>query len=381
MDGRIARTAVASHLLLALLLACGPAPSAPAAPPPQPPSAAAAPTGVGQPTVAGQPALATAPLVNLSAGTVAIASWGGFFVGAHRGYFQEVGLNVELVNLGNANEGLGPLAQGQLQVGTCPVSVACYNVLQRGGAVKLVAGTSAAGKTEKSTGNNALVVRKEIWESGAIREPRDLVGRPVYVQGGLGGAPNMLIARWLLRHDIDPRGVDWTSMPAPDLYVAMQNGAADAGFSSEPLLSAGVARGTHAILATGEEMYPEVQMSTLAYWPGIDELGPQVGERFMVAFLRATRAYLNAFEYDVDREEIIEVLTKETAIKDPAIYRQMRYPWLDPNGALNRASIEADNKLWRDLGLIPTVADISQVFDDRYRQFALQYLGEYRPPR
>jgi NitT/TauT family transport system substrate-binding protein len=373
---------------LMLALGCGPAAPAPSPPPAAPTQpAAAAPTGGGpvgaaaQPAAAGKPALATAPLVNLSAGTVAIASWGGFFVGAHRGYFQEVGLNVDLVNLSNANEGLGPLAQGQLQVGTCPISVACFNVLQRGATVKLVAGISTAGKTEKSTGNNALVVRKEVWDAGTIRGPRDLVGRPVMVQGGPGGAPNLVIARWLLRNGVDPRGVDWTSMPAPDLYLAMQNGAADVGFSSEPLLSAGVARGTHVILASNEEMHPDVQMSTLAYWPGIDELGPQVGERFLVAFLRATRAYLNAFEYGVDQDEIIDILTKETAIKDPAVYRQMHYPWLDPNGALNHASFEADNELWRDLGLMPTAADLSPVFDDKYREFAVQYLGEYQPPR
>jgi NitT/TauT family transport system substrate-binding protein len=390
MNGESGRAAVICALLLSGVLACGSpgrsAPAAPAAPPPPAGAAPAAPAAPapsagGQPVAAGKPDLATAPLVHLSAGTVAIASWGGFFVGAHRGYFQEVGLDVDLVNLSNANEGLGPLAQGQLHVGTCPVSVACFNLLQRGAPVKLVAGVTTAGKTEKSTGNSALVVRKEVWDAGVIRGPRDLVWRSVYVQGGPGGAPNLVIARWLLRNGLDPRGVDWTSMPSPDLYLAMQNGAVDVGFLSEPLLSGALKRDFATILASNEEMYPEVQMSTLAYWPGIDDLGPQVGERFMVAYLRATRAYVNAFEYGVDEDAIIDILGQETAIKDPAVYRQMHYPWLDPNGALNRASFEADNELWHDLGLMPNAADLSQVFDDKYRQFAVRYLGEYQPPR
>jgi hypothetical protein len=40
----------------------------------------------------------------------------------------------------------------------------------------------------------------------------------------------------------------------------------------------------------------------------------------------------------------------------------------------------ADAELLRDLGLMPAV-DLGPMFDDRYRQFAVQYLGEYRPPQ
>jgi NitT/TauT family transport system substrate-binding protein len=314
-------------------------------------------------------------------GTVGINAWAPFFIAAHLGYFTEVGLNVDIVPLSQANEGLAPLSQGQLHVATCPTSAACYNALLRGAAVKLVAGVGGAGQTEKSTGSGALVVRKQVADAGAIREARDLLGRPVYVQGGPGGAPNLLITRWLLRHDVDPARVDWTSMPSTDLYVAMQNGAADIGYSSEPLLSAGLARGVHAILATAEELYPDYQISSLAYWTGIDGMGPMVGERFMVAYLRAARTYLNAFEYGIDQDQVIDVLTKETAIKDPTVYRQMKYSWIDPNGTMRRATLEADSELWHEQGLLPAAVDLGQVFDDRYRQFALQYLGEYQPPR
>jgi len=33
------------------------------------------------------------------------------------------------------------------------------------------------------------------------------------------------------------------------------------------------------------------------------------------------------------------------------------------------------------LGLYANPIDLSQAFNDSYRQFAVQYLGEYRPPR
>ena len=48
---------------------------------------------------------------------------------------------------------------------------------------------------------------------------------------------------------------------------------------------------------------------------------------------------------------------------------------------VNRASLESDIALLRDLGIGETPIEIGGSFEDRYRQFAVQYLGEYRPPR
>ena len=37
--------------------------------------------------------------------------------------------------------------------------------------------------------------------------------------------------------------------------------------------------------------------------------------------------------------------------------------------------------MFRELGVLNTAIDLSGAIDDRYRQFAVRYLGEYRPPR
>jgi NitT/TauT family transport system substrate-binding protein len=128
-------------------------------------------------------------------------------------------------------------------------------------------------------------------------------------------------------------------------------------------------------------MHPTTARLYTVYSSSIDRLGPQVGERFMVAYLRAARDYINAFEYGVDEEAIIDMLTKETPVKDAATYRQIQYSWVDPNGVVSRATLEADAQLFLDLGLLATPVDLSTVFADKYRDFAVRYLGEYRPPR
>ncbi len=388
MRQRLSRPRLLAMLgsLLALgVLACAPAtsavPSAASAPAP-PATGSSAPTSGAQPasTAAAARDLPTTPVVDLKVGVLPIAAFGPFYIAQERGYFRELGLNVELVSGMTVNEHIAPLAQGQLHVAACASNVPCFNALNRQTDTQIVASLQSAGQTEKSTGNVALVVRKDLWDDGTIRGPQDLVGRTLYLQAGEGSAVHVEVATWLKRNGIDPRSVQVTNMFFPDVYAAMQNRGIEVGTSSEPLISMGLARGVHELLATMEEMHPTTQVLYLMYWSGIERLGPRVGERFMVAYLRAARDYINALEYGIDQEPIIDILVRETPLKDPVLYRQIRYAWIDPDGRVNRQSMEADAELMRELGLLGPV-DLSGMFVDKYREFAVQYLGPYRPPR
>jgi NitT/TauT family transport system substrate-binding protein len=376
----------AALVALWLLVACAPATS-----PPRPtavPTAASSPAAVSpnRPAPAAtsapsQPELPTAPAVALKVGTVPFATNAPFFIAQARGYFAEVGLDVEFASFNSVTQQVPALAQGQLHVGSCASNAACFNALQRGTDLRIVADLTSAGKTERSTGNTALVVRKDLWDSGTIREPRNLVDRTVYLVPGPGGGDQPTVALWLQRNGVDPASVDWAGMPFPEQLAAMENQAIEAGIQTEPLLTVGLARGAHQILATQEQMDPTAQLLYLTYWAGIERMGAMVGERFMVAYLRGARDYINAFEYGVDQDAIIGILTTETLLKDPATYRQIKYSWVDPDGVVGLASLEARANVFRELGVLTTAIDLSGAIDDRYRQFAVRYLGEYRPPR
>ncbi len=373
-------------VLLALLLMDGCAPAASPSPtalpaPTTPPAALASAPPAAAPTAPSQPELTTAPSVALKVGTVPFATNAPLFIAQARGYFTEVGLDVVFSSFNSVTQQVPALAQGQLQVGSCASNAACFNALQRGTDIRIVADLTSAGKTERSTGNTALAVRKDLWDDGTIRAPRDLVGRTVYLVPGPGGGDQPTVALWLRRNDVDPASVDWAGMGFPEQLAAMENQAIETGIQTEPLPTAGLARGAHQILATQEQMDPTAQLLYLAYWAGIERLGPMIGERFMVAYLRGARDYINAFEYGVDEDAIINVLTAETFLKDPATYRQIKYSWVDPNGVVGQTSLEARAEIFRDLGVITTAPDIGGAIDDRYRQFAVRYLGEYRPPR
>jgi NitT/TauT family transport system substrate-binding protein len=330
---------------------------------------------------ASQQPLPTTPVVNLKVGVLPLSAFGSYYIAQERGYFRDVGLNVEFELGTSVNDLLPSLAQGQLHVGACSSNVFCFNFLNRRTDLQIVADVQSAGRTERSIGSTGLVVRKDLWDDGTIRQPSDLVGRTIYVIVGPGSGSHGQLARWLRRNGIDPQSVDLVGMPFPDQLLAMQNRAIEVSIQTEPLLSAGIARGVHQLMATQEEMHPTTQILFVMFWTGIEQMGPMVGERFMVAYLRAARDYLNAFEYGVDQDAIIDIMTRNTVIQDPAVYRQAKYSYIDPNGVVNRATLESDTEVYRELGIYANPIDLSQAFNDRYRQFAVQYLGEYRPPQ
>jgi NitT/TauT family transport system substrate-binding protein len=318
--------------------------------------------------------------VSLKVGYLPLADWAPLFLAQERGYFEEVGLAVETASFGNYPAQVPLIAQGQLHVAGCASAVICYNAFGRGLDLRIVTDLRSAGQTEKSRGSGALVVRKDLWDNGTIREAHDLIGRTLYTQAGVGSGQQAWAGHWLMRHGVDPAAMDWPQLQFPDLFAAMQNQGAEVGFQSEPFITAGLTRGVHRVLATTDEMEPGLQQAYVMYWTGIDGLEPQAGERFMVAWLRAGRDFINAMEYGTDQEAVIDVLTRETGIKDPEVHRQSKYPWHNPNGEINREALQTDADFFTQLGLMPPT-DISPAFDDRYRQFAVSYLGEYQPPQ
>src|SRR4051794_16507796 len=89
--------------MLLLTFGCAPATSGTAAVTAQPAatSPAAAPAAVAATTAPAGPSIVTTPSVDLKVGVIPQASYAPFFIAQERGYFAEMGLNVEFFPTGN----------------------------------------------------------------------------------------------------------------------------------------------------------------------------------------------------------------------------------------------------------------------------------------
>src|SRR6201999_3154413 len=76
--------------------------------------------------------------------TVKVASAGiasdiGFFIADKKGYFRAEGLDVQLTQMANSPQMIGPLGMGQLDVGAGTVAASLYNAVAQNISIRAVA--------------------------------------------------------------------------------------------------------------------------------------------------------------------------------------------------------------------------------------------------
>ena len=99
----------------------------------------------------------------------------------------------------------------------------------------------------------------------------------------------------------------------------------------------------------------------------------------MVAYVRGLRDYNDAFAKNDPRarEEVIDILAKWSSIKDRAVLEQIRYPYLDPSGAVNVDSLKQFQDVWVAAGLQQRPIDVDAVADMQFVRHAAAELGAY----
>src|SRR3712207_9245177 len=73
-----------------------------------------------------------------------------------------------------------------------------------------------------------------------------------------------------------------------------------------------------------------------------------------------TTLFRSAFEHGRDRAAIVEVLTRHTTVRDPALYDQMIMAKLDADGRVNTASIAEDIEIYRRRGYMQQAVNVDR---------------------
>jgi NitT/TauT family transport system substrate-binding protein len=404
-EGDMSRSAPRLFALLAALLlvgGCAAATGSPLQPsnsggnpdsPPQPPNSggsqsSTAPSGGGPalpapsvvrpeaaaPAAAVLPPLPGAP-VAVQTGVLGILAESGIYIAAARGYFAEEGIAPEFTIIDTGARAIPLLATGQIQTSGGGFSPAYVNAAQRGIAIKMVA---ALGRNEPDGNSGWTVVRKDLTDSGQVRDWPDLRGRTVAVPGR-GSVNDYSLERGLQLGGLSLADVELVEMPFPDMVAALANANIDAAYLTEPIATLAAERGI-ATKWQGTGMHlPGVTPAVLSYAPSFIDEQPEVGRRWMAAYLRGARDYTAAFRQGEGKADVVRILTENTTVKDPALYDRIGMSTIDPDGWINVANI-ADQAAWyADHGLMPAGFDVTTLVDTRFRDAALARLGPYRP--
>jgi len=171
-------------------------------------------------------------------------------------------------------------------------------------------------------------------------------------------------------------------MGFPEMLAALRNKAIDAGVTNEPTVTRTIEQG-FAVRASPKAIYPGQQTAVVLYADEFINKRRAVAQKFMNAYIRALRDYNDALKdghiAGFGADEIIAILTRETRIKDAAVYRAMTAFAANPNGHVNKASLANDYTFFKARGLISGNVGVDQVIDNSFADEAVRRLGAYKP--
>ena len=322
--------------------------------------------------------LRSQPLTPLNVGVSFSTSDVGLFVADKKGYFRREGLDVKFISFDSGARMIAPFASGDLDLGGAGPSAALYNAAARNIDIRIVADK---GSTPKGRPITYLLVRKDHVESGRYKSFIDLKGMKI-ANSAPGASANTILTKLLRRIGLGVGAIDCVYMGFPQQAAALQNKAIDAALPLEPAASAAVNGGAAARIAGDDEIYPGHQIATIFYTGAFIRNKPDAARKFMRAYIAGVRDYSDALTDGKLRgdkgEEIIDMLTQYTQIKDPAAHRAISPVHVDPDGKLGVDSLKEDLSIFDAEGLIEGEVDIDKVIDTSFIDAVVKELGPYR---
>jgi NitT/TauT family transport system substrate-binding protein len=390
MRATVVRQLVALALLLGTGVACSPTAAPPAAPPP--PAAASAPAAAAPAPAAaapssqapavpasepsGLPPQPNRPPARVTIGVLGVASDAVFYLAEEQGYFEHMRIQPVYERFDSGARMVTSLATNQISVGSGSPSVGLYNAIARGVRVKIVS-DRASGADNHSTWQ--MWVRKDLLDSGAIRDYADLRGRRLAV-AARGTTAERMIWRALEAGGLTWADVEIAEMAYPDMVVAMSTGSLDVAISPDLFATVAVNRGVASKWRNGRDLVPNQVASVLMYNAEFAEQQRDVARDFMVALVLATREYNDAFEKKLPDAlaKLQDVTLRRTDLRDLTLFQLSEATYIPPNGSVDRAAIEVEYEWFRQYGGLTESVDLDQVVDRSFSDYAISVLGPYR---
>jgi NitT/TauT family transport system substrate-binding protein len=330
-------------------------------------------------TVSGRRPLA-ADLDEVKVATPLAISDAPIIIAEHKGYCREQGIKTVMTSMQTGAYMVAPLGAGQLDMGAGATSAGLFNSATRGIGIKVVAdkGSNLPGYAYVS-----LLVRKELVDSGKFKTLKDLKGLRVAEPGkgsSTGSTVNQALVSVGLHYD------DVTHVPNmgfPEMLTAMENGAIDAAPVPEPFNTFGREKNI-GVRFSADEFYPRQTIAVLLYGPHFIDKRAEVARRYMLAYLKGVRFYNGAMKdgkfAGPNADELIALLVEHTRYKDAALYRKVVPNGCDPDGHVDRPSMEKDLAFYRAQKFVDNeTVGVADVVDDSFVDAALKALGPYQP--
>jgi NitT/TauT family transport system substrate-binding protein len=287
-----------------------------------------------------------------------------------KGYFRGAGLEVQIIPYkGSANTQMPLLARGDIDISSVVAGPAMFNQQAEGFNIKLIAALTEPRKGYQD--GVVLVVRKDLWDSGAIRQAADLKGHKV--DGAAEGNPidfllkQTLAGAGIKRSDVQ---LSYKVRTPADFPEVLRQKLVDVAGISEPTASYAVAQGLGVKFLSYQDVVPWFQETYLSASEQFLRDRPEAATRFLATYLRAAR--------EVDRSggawtpETLAVAVKWTGMPEALLLGIGGIPYWGETAAIRLDALARVQQFWQDEGLVTTPADLGKLVDSVTLEQALK---------
>ncbi|WP_345752073.1 ABC transporter substrate-binding protein [Microbacterium rhizophilus] len=270
------------------------------------------------------------------------ANMAAVYLGQQEGFFEDEGLTLELTTVNGGAEMIAGLQSGSFDfvaVGYVPLFAAAAQGLP----VALLAGNDTGGTSEDDDWQVVVA-----GADSPIQSAADLEGKTIGVNA-LKGVAEATIRASLREQGVDDTTVDFVEVPFPQVPTAVADGTIDAGFGTEPFVTA--------VLEGGGRIvdYPSLTLGSAfpnGAWATSKAIADEQPET-LEAFHRAISASLEFAQENPDA--VRDILPTYTSIT-PELAAEIRLPLFTSELDREQLGTLADVSL--EFGAIPSAVDL-----------------------
>ena len=233
-------------------------------------------------------ATAAYEMVTVKVNSSPVPSFAPISIADVEGYFAEYGIKIDYVTFNKSNDALPLLVSGDLDVYASSVDAGLLNTLGQEDNVKVVADRGHLSPDDGCT-YLAIMVRKDLYDSGAITKAADLKGQIIAASNT--GSTGYLLDTYLRQAGLTLNDVTLNNIPTAGYIDAFKNKSVAVIVAPELWVTRLIAAGNAVILAGAQDVVGTTQLSILAYGKNLIVDHPDIGARFMAAYLKGVQQY------------------------------------------------------------------------------------------
>ncbi|MGO1412222.1 MAG: ABC transporter substrate-binding protein [Microbacterium sp.] len=169
----------------------------------------------------------------IEVGIVQLSIFAPIYVADAKGYFEEEGLDVNIENVKSGQDAIPLASSGKLDVVAAGFSAGMFSAIETGLDVRVVGSMGVAGP-EGEEPASALVVRRDLIDSGEISSVADLAGHKIGALGGDAATSAFYVSQALEEAGLSASDVEFVNLSNPDVPAGLETGGIDAAFASAP---------------------------------------------------------------------------------------------------------------------------------------------------